>query len=65
MRWKAIGSSVLNAGMDDYVSKPIRTNMIKDILRRWLPTTAMNQLGNQEMITKRVYAYGLTYIGLG
>ena len=30
----------LNAGMDDYVSKPIQVKVLMEVLARWCPTPA-------------------------
>jgi two-component system, sensor histidine kinase and response regulator len=30
----------LEAGMDDYVSKPVRSQVLADVLQRWIPSVA-------------------------
>jgi two-component system sensor histidine kinase/response regulator len=33
----------LQAGMDDYVSKPVQTEVLKSVLDKWLPPAAQNE----------------------
>jgi len=34
---KGVEQDFLNAGMNDYLFKPIRMNLLSDILKKWLP----------------------------
>ncbi len=46
----------LNAGMDDYMSKPLNRALLEQTLRRWLPADATTQAGSSEPDPKAVSA---------
>ncbi len=45
----------LNTGMDDYLTKPFSRNQLSQILEKWLPDTAIENVNDSSSQTENVY----------
>ena len=48
-----VGEKCLDAGMDDYIAKPVRSQTLVEVLRRWIPDEDRIRIGDCEFVYRK------------